>query len=119
MEIQEHTADLIAAFGSFKFLPMPIVFSTNNLNPKLLLFNDHIEYRGGFITRKVSYDEIENIDVFFWQKRTNNLIVSKKHGYATFIGNFKNREQLKEFLQIFQSKGCELTDKAKFEISGF
>lgn len=53
-----YKADLIAGFGSFKFLPIPMIFSHNNYNPKLILYKDHIEHRGGFITRKVMYSDI-------------------------------------------------------------
>ena len=95
---------------------MPIVFSTNNANPKLILHYDHVEYRGGFVTRKVNYDEIEKVDVYFMGKRTNNIVIHKSTGIRTFIGNFRNRVQLQEFLRIFENKGCLLTDKAKNEI---
>ncbi len=116
MNKEKQIADLIAGFGSFKFVPMPIVFSTNNLNPKLILYFDHVEYRGGFFTRKVKYNEIEKIDVYFRGNRTNNIVIYKSTGIGTFIGNFRNRVQLKEFLRIFEDKGCLLTDKAKKEI---
>ena len=116
METKEHKADLIAGFGSFKFIPMPIVFSTNNANPKLILHEEHVEYRGGFITRRVNYNEIEKVDVYFIGTRTNNLVIYKKTGISTFIGNFRKRNQLQEFLQLFQKKGCTLTEKALAEL---
>ena len=116
MNEKKHIADLIEGFGSFKFIPMPIIFSSNNANPKLILHFDFIEYRGGFVTRRVKYMDIEKIDFYSSGKRSNNIIVYKRTGIRTFIGNFKNRTQLKEFLKIFENKGCLLTEKAKKEI---
>lgn len=116
MKEEKHIANLIAGFGSFKFLPIPIVFSSNNANPKLILYSDHIEYRGGFVTRTVKYDDIEKVDVYIKGKRTNNIVVYKSTGSGTFLGNFKDRTQLKEFLKIFKEKNCLLTDKAKKEL---
>jgi hypothetical protein len=109
-------ADLLAGFGSFKFLPMPIVISTNNANPKLILFDNHIEYRGGFTTNELKYTDIDKIDVYFYRESTNNIVISKKTGLSTFIGNFTTRQQLIEFLKVFKEKGCELTNKAESEL---
>lgn len=110
-------ANLLAGFGSIKYLPLPIVLSTNNANPKLILYDDYIEYRGGFITNKVKYETIEKIDVYFLGESTNNIVVYIKNSIFTFLGNFEKRLQLKEFLKFFKSKGCKLTDKAELEVS--
>lgn len=109
-------ADLIAGFGGVKFIPMPIVFATNNFNPKLILHEHHMEYRGGFITRKLNYQDVEKIDVFIHKERTNNIVVFKKNSIWTFIGNFRERNQLKEFLLVLEQKGCVLTEDARKEI---
>ena len=74
---------------------------------------NHIEYRGGFIPQRIEYNEIEKIDVYFKRKHTNNIILYKSIGICTFIGNFRNRVQLKEFLKLFESKGCQLSNNAK------
>lgn len=111
------TADLLAGFGSFSFIPMPIVFSTNNANPKLILFEHHIEYRGGFITRQLNYEDIDKIDVYFFREYAKNIVISKKTGLSTFIGSFRTREQLRDFLKAFKEKGCELTSNAEMELS--
>lgn len=112
-------ADLLAAFGSFKFLPMPIVISTNNFNPKLILYSNHIEYRGGFTTNTLNYSDIEKIDVYIHKQSTNNIVISKKKRQSTFIGNFRFRNDLVDFLKIFKEKGCELTSKANDFISAY
>ena len=106
-------ADLIAGFGSFKFIPTPIVLWTNNANPKLVLHDSYIEYRNGFATNKLTYDDIDKIDVYFFRNSTNNIVISKKTGPTTFIGNFRTRTQLIEFVKAFQVKGCTLTSKAE------
>lgn len=111
------TADLVASFGSFKFVPIPIVFSTNNANPKLILYETYIEYRGGFITKELKYQDIDKIDVYILKTSANNIIVSKKIGLTTFIGNFRTRQQLVVFLKLFKEKGCELTAKAEEELN--
>lgn len=116
MEPEKHVANLLAGFGSFKFIPMPITISTNNFNPKLILYADSIEFRGGFTTKKLAYSEIERIDVFFAGKKTNNLWISKITGQTTFAGNFRKRSQLREFLQLFLDKRCALTKKALLEL---
>lgn len=117
MENKKHIAKLIAGFRGFKFTTLPIVFAHNNYNPKLILHEDYIEYRGGFCTGKTTYQEIEKIDIFVWKKGTNNIVISRKTSQFTFIGNFKNRTQLQDFLKIFYEKGCVLTQKALAEIT--
>jgi hypothetical protein len=54
--------------------------------------------------------------VYFKGKRTNNIVISKKIGSATFLGNFRQRTQLKEFLKILKKKGDELSNKANEEL---
>ena len=110
-------ADLIAGFGGLKFIPMPFVFSTNNFNPKLILYENHIEYRGGFVSRKLTYKNIEKIDVYFMGKFTNSLVIYKTNSVWTFVGNFRKKQQLKEFLAFFEAKGCNLTAKAKAKLN--
>ena len=114
--MQKIEADLHAAFTSLKFIPMPFALSTNTANPKLILFDDHIEYRGGFSTNQLRYRDIREVNVYFLGRRTNNLIISKRNGISTFIANFKSRDQLKEFLKMFNAKGCELSSKAEGEL---
>lgn len=119
MSADKHIADLIEGFRSFKFVPMPIAFSTNNANPKLILHPYHIEYKAGLFTQKLTYEEIEKIDVYIGGKRTNNIILYKSTGIGTFIGNFRDKVQLKEFLQLGKKIGCVLTEKAIYISIGF
>lgn len=115
MEEEKYKADLIAGFGSFSFLPMLFMISKNNVNPKLLLFSDHIECRVGFSTRTIKYHEIKKIGVFLLGKGTNNLVIYKS--FRTYSFNFRNRTQLFEFLKHFENKGCVLTNRAKKALS--
>lgn len=106
-------ADLVAAFGSFNFIPMPIVLSTNNANPKLILHETFIEYRGGFTANNLNYEDIDKLDVYLFRESTNNIVIYKKTGFSTFIGNFRTLSQLIAFLKAFKAKGCQLTYKAE------
>jgi len=112
-------AELLAAFGSFKFIPMPIVFVTNNLNPKLIIHVIRIELRVGFFTRNIEYDKIGKVDIFLFGKRTKNLVITKKYGIGKFVFNFKRKLQLIEFLEILKAKDCKLTKKAILEIEKY
>lgn len=116
MKEEKHIADLRAGFRSLKFLPVPLCFSSNSINPKLILYAGHVEYRGGFFTGKLAYQDIEKIDTFIDEEWTYNIVISKSTGLKTFIGNFLKRSQLQEFLAIFERKGCPLTNKAKVEL---
>jgi len=92
---------------------MPIVLWTNNANPKLVLYDSYIEYRSGLTTNKLKYDDIDKIEVYFFRNSTNSIVISKKTGPTTFIGNFRTRTQLREFVNVFKAKGCTLTTKAE------
>jgi hypothetical protein len=55
---------IIAGFVGLKFLPKLMSIEHNNLNPKLILKKDSIEYKGAFFTNNSSYDSIESIDIY-------------------------------------------------------
>lgn len=116
IENKKYIARLSAGFRGVKFMPKLYAWGHNNLNPKLILLEDHIEYRGAFRIRKALYQEIEKIDVFIWNKRTNNIVITKTTSIFTFIGNFKMRKQLQDCLKIFYNKGCILPPNALKEM---
>ncbi|MEM9822531.1 MAG: hypothetical protein AAF985_15730, partial [Bacteroidota bacterium] len=58
-----HSITLRAGFTSYKFIPYPFVISTNNFNPKLEFYPNHISFRGGFYSRKLAYRDIDQIDI--------------------------------------------------------
>ena len=64
----KHTADLRAGFGSLKFLSRVITTSKNNFNSKLILYSDYIEFKRGFMTNTLLYQNTAKIDVYITGK---------------------------------------------------
>lgn len=110
---KSHFADLKVGFGGLKFIPMPFfVFSHNSLAPRLILHEHHVEYKGGFFTKYLAYEDIEKVDVYF-SMSSNCIVLYKKKGISTFVGSFVRKTQLEEFLKLFHTKGCDLSETAK------
>jgi hypothetical protein len=107
----EVKCSLIASFLGVKFIPMPIVLGVNNFNPKLIFRDHEIECRACFTTKRTVYNEVESVDVFFARK-TTNICIRWKNSVFTFIGNFNNKELLKEALLIMRAKDCPLSAAA-------
>lgn len=103
--------NLRAAFLGLKFLPHPLGIGGNNLNPKLFLHDNEIEYRNVFTTHKLRYDAIDKVDTFTTFK-TNNIILKPSNSIFTHSFNVKDKEQFKVALQFLSEKNCPLTDKA-------
>ncbi|MEZ5002627.1 MAG: hypothetical protein R2730_06290 [Chitinophagales bacterium] len=103
--------NLRAAFLGLKFLPHPLGIGGNNLNPKLLLHDNEIEYRNVFTTRKLHYNAIEKVNTFTTFK-TNNIIIKPFNSIFTHSFNVKDKEQFKMALKFLSEKNCPLTDKA-------
>lgn len=113
----QHTANLRAAFGGFKFLPKWVAVCSNNSSfAELTLCDNYVQYRNFLTIKRLDYSNIAQIDVFFTWK-TNNLQITPKSGIMTFTGNFYDIEQLRTFLQLFKQHGCRLTKKAEAELN--
>jgi len=108
---------LFAAFIGLKFLPRQLGIGHNSINPKLILYDDKIEYRSLIFTQKLNYSDIEKVDVFLAWK-TTNICISKKNSIFTFAGNLNNKQSLTELVIFFNSKKCNLTSKALELING-
>lgn len=113
MQPTTYTANLRAGFVGLRFLPDLIAIGTNNLNPKLILHDSHVEYKGAFFTNTLPYADIELVDVAFVGSGTNNLTIIPRTGLTTFTGNFEKKAQLYQFLALFQAKGCPLSPFAR------
>ena len=109
MKQQLYTASLRAGFIGLRFLPNIIAIGTNNLNPKFILHEEYIEYKGAFFTNELAYSAVEKVEAAFIGTGTNNLTITPQTGLTTFTGNFHAREQLCQFLDILDTKGCLLT----------
>lgn len=112
------TADLVAAFVSFKFLPPPFSVGHNNLNPKLILKEDSLEFRGAFFTNRKMYAQIEEVNCSISSSkisllRMNIVRISFNDTIFTFSGNLRSLDGLKEVLRFLDSKGCPLSERAK------
>jgi hypothetical protein len=108
---------LVAAFCGLRILPFPFALGGNNLNPKLLLYEEHLEYKSLFRTQTKTYQEIAEVDVYVNNLKvfsigTTNIRLSFTGSVFTFMGNLNDLEKLKEVLFFLREKGCWLSDKA-------
>ncbi len=113
MQPTTYTANLRAGFVGPRFLPDLIAIGTTNLNPKLMLHDGYVEYKGAFFTNSLLYADIELVDVAFVGSGTNNLTIIPRTGLTTFTGNFEKKAQLYQFLALFQAKDCPLSPFAR------
>ena len=116
--MKTHSVSLKAAFKGVKFIKMPFVIGTNNLNPLLELYQNDIQYRNLFFKSTKRYETIETVDVFVHKgmllgKTTTNICLYFKNSIFTFVGNTDNLEQLKEVVIFFKDRGCNLSKKAQ------
>jgi hypothetical protein len=101
---------LRAAYGSTQGLGM-LGGSHNNLNPLLLIYDDHIEYRVLKRTA-VPYADIAGVDaVTGWGRAA--LVLSFTNSKFLFTGNTGGKTALAEALRHLRDKGCRLTDAAR------
>ncbi|TPG72297.1 hypothetical protein [Hymenobacter nivis] len=119
MQSTVYTANLRAGFVGLRFLPELIAIGTNNLNPKLILHDGHVEYRGAFFTNSLPYASIELLNVAFVGSGTNNLTIVPRTGLTTFTGNFEKKAQLYQFLALFKAKGCPLSPFAQKTLADY
>jgi len=103
---------VIAAFLGVKFLPRVIALAYNNLNPKLILSDDGIEYRAFVLTGRIKYNEIEKVDILL-ATGTTNVILARNNSVITVSANTNNRRELYRCLQYLEAKGCQLTERAR------
>ena len=116
-EFQQKKVKLVAAFLGVKFLPMPFSIGSNNLNPKLILKESHIEYRNIFFTNKKPYTQIDYVDIYtnslkIFGITTTNICIFFKNDIFTFVGNLNSAERLKDLLITFSELGVILSEKS-------
>jgi hypothetical protein len=102
---------IIAAFLGVKFLPRVIAIALNNFNPKLILSDNDIEYRAFIFTGRITYDEIESVDILLWTQTTNVYLI-RNNSIVTVSANTNNEEELYRCLDYLRRKGCILTKRA-------
>ena len=101
---------LRAAFLVFKRWPLFGVAS-NNLNPRLTLFAEHLEYSVLRVKRR-SYRDIATVDARQWLSG-NNLIFHWQGGLFSVSANVGQAAALVAVLEFFVSKGFALSETAK------
>src|SRR5215213_889925 len=101
---------LRAAFLVFKRWPLFGV-AANNLNPRLTLFAEHLEY-SVLRAKRRSYRDIATVDA---RQRLggNNLIFHWQGGLFSVSANVGQAAALLAVLEFFLSKGFALSDSAK------
>lgn len=110
---------LVAAFKGVTFIPSPFVLGHNNINPKLILKEQGIEFKNLFFTQEKQYSEIKEVTIFINNfkllgVKTTNVCLSFNNSVFTFIGNLNDEKKLRELLALFKKKGCNLTSEAQF-----
>lgn len=81
----------------------PVTFWQNNFAPRLVLFEDHIEYKV-FRKRTARYSEIEKIHAVR-SKFFNRLRFSFQHTDVSFTAVFTEKELLERVLDFLEMKG--------------
>jgi len=103
---------VISAFLGLKFLPRVIALAFNNLNPKLIFTKDDIEYRAFVFTGRLTYDEIEIVDILLWTHTTNVYLV-RTNSIVTVSANTNSEDELYRCLEYLKKKGCDLSKRAE------
>ena len=100
---------LRASFLVFKKFPLFGV-ATNNAAPRLILFNDRMEFR--VITRQIrQYEDLESVDAR-QTLGTQNIVLRWRRGAFAFCANLGAEQPLAELLRFFQRRGIEVTARA-------
>lgn len=101
---------LEAAFAGFTFLPW-FAWAHNNLNPKLILHADHVEYRV-LRTRTRAYREIAMVD-YRKAQGTENVVLEFHGAKTTFIANTGLLRRTREAIGLLHRHGCPLSARAR------
>ena len=94
--------EALAGFKSFG----PIIFWHNNIAPRLVLFEDHIEYQA-LRLKKARYYEIEEVHSIRG-KFYNRMRINFKDTNVSFSAVFTDKELLERVLNFLETKGVFL-----------
>ena len=84
--------------------------ATNNAAPRLVLFDDRIEFR--VITRqRRRYEDLESIDVR-QTLGTQNIVLYWRRGVFAFSANLGTAEALFSAVKYFRDRGINLNERA-------
>ncbi|HKY08218.1 MAG TPA: hypothetical protein VJQ55_08255 [Candidatus Binatia bacterium] len=100
---------LRASFLVFKIFPL-FGMATNNAAPRLVLFNDRIEFRV-IASQARRYEELEYIDAL-QTFGTQNIILCWRRRFFAFSANLGDKGRLFDLLRFFQRRRINLTERA-------
>lgn len=110
LPVDGFSVPLRASFLVFKKFPL-LGVATNNAAPRLVLFNDRIEFR--VITRQQRrYDDLESVDAR-QTLGTQNIVLYWRRGVFAFSANLGTEEALLSALQYFRDRGINLNERAR------
>jgi hypothetical protein len=105
-----YSIPLRAAFLVFKKFPL-LGIAKNNAAPRLVLFDDRIEFR--VIARQHrQFEDLENVDAR-QTLGTQNIILSWRRGLLAFSANLGTEDSLVELLKFFRERGTHLNERAR------
>jgi hypothetical protein len=100
---------LRASFRVFRGAPL-LGVATNNAAPRLILFDDAIEFR--VVTRqRRRWEDLERVDAR-QSFGTQNIILHWRRNFFAFSGNLGAEAPLIALLRFFGGRGAELTKEA-------
>jgi len=102
---------ILESFSGIKGLA-PLAFGGNNLNPKLILYEDHLEYKV-LVRKQAYYSDIENL----WSLRSryyNKLRFTFNNRSSYFTAVFGNEETLQTVLNFLNTKGVRPDEKSRY-----
>src|SRR5688572_28005384 len=103
---------IIAAFLGLKFLPRVVALAFNNFNPKLIFSDEGVEYRAFVFTGRLTYDQIERVDILLWTQTTNVYLI-RNNSIVTVSANTNDEKELHKCLEYLRRKGCRFSKNAE------
>jgi hypothetical protein len=101
---------LRASFLVFRKFPL-LGIATNNAAPRLVLFDDRIEFR--VITRqRRRYEDLESVDAR-QTLGTQNIVLFWRSGLFALSANLGTEESLVALINFFRDRGINLNDRAR------
>ena len=94
--------DTLAGLKAFA----PVTFAQNRLNPKLVLFDDQMDYKV-LRSRSAKYSEIESVHSYA-SRYYNRLQFNFRHTSMFLMAVFANADTLKSVVDFLASKGIRL-----------
>ena len=89
----------------------PLAFGSNNLNPELVLYDDHFEYKTLF-RKGAYYSDIESIRSYR-SRYYNKLRFTFSNRLAYYTAVFGNAETMQTVLKFLEAKGIRTDEHSR------